>query len=104
MVGARPVKNSLSYELGVAAFFATQPIKIDNWELRLSGADIDPNRRPYPTTITNAGYSAEVDITITKLRDQYHLSCKFSEKDSLLSYNFAGFSQGSYGANAPLLY
>lgn len=92
MVGARPVKNALWYELSIAAYFSSQSIRVGNLELDLKGANVDPNRRPYPKTKTAAGYPSEVDITITKLSEQYNISCKFTERsDSILKQNSHDF-------------
>jgi hypothetical protein len=92
MVGARPVKNSLWFELSVAAYFSTQPIKIDNCLIDLKNAQVDPNHRPYKKTRDIAGYPSEIDVTITKIGYQYNISCKFSEKsDAILKPNSPDF-------------
>lgn len=80
MGGARPVKNAQWYELSVAARLSSAPQKIDDAELDLTDFHFDPNRRAYPSRLTNAGYPAEIDITATKANTQYNVSCKFTER------------------------
>jgi len=80
MDGARPVKNAQWYELSVAARLNAYPVKIGEAELDLTDFYFDPNHRPYTSKLTNAGYSAEIDIIATKSNVQFNISCKFSEK------------------------
>jgi hypothetical protein len=80
MGGAVPVKNSLWFELSVAARFNSSTTRIGNWELDITDCFFDPNHRPYPTTLTSAGYPAEIDITATGSSTQHNISCKFTKK------------------------
>jgi hypothetical protein len=79
MGGARAAKNAQWYELSVAAMLNAHPVKVGETSLDLTEFYFDPNHRPYSSKLTNAGYSAEIDITATKSNVQYNISCKFSE-------------------------
>ena len=89
MGGAVPVKNSLWFELSVAARFNSSTMRIGNWELDITDCFFDPNHRPYPTALTSAGYPAEIDITVTGSSAQHNISCKFTKKSGQVLRSFS---------------
>jgi hypothetical protein len=83
-LGARPVKNSVWFEISVAARMNTQNIVVGVAKIDLRDAYFDPNHRKYPAGITGTGYPSEIDIIATRSGEQYNISCKFSEQENAM--------------------